>query len=705
MNDVVMIRLLLAAFATVALAGAPAEGRSEYRLGGADGNGWATALSGGGEYLNFDDREQPSPVPVAVVPFSDLQTKLVDFPGTSMGPVFVSPDVNLVEIDVDENGRLLLPFSSGEINVDSACWWLPVQRSNAANMFDGDPATASFFSATHLGGGRLEKIHPIIDFRGALPINRIRFYPRLGQRDDLDLIRSLESSHSETEFALDSFSKNLLGGYEIRVGGDHLPFLTSPCDPPIASKRLPHRSDPLMAVVAMTEENLNPVVDLTFPPKYVRWMYFEPLPKEQFEVAEFEVFGEGFVEEMIYRTPILDFGRRVNWSKIRWSGDFPFGTATEIRTRTGNAPDPNLYFAPDGNGTPIQISRESYESIETFGIDQTGVFVAAELLPTVYDSDNWSFWSPAYEIEPGRRDSSLAPEAWVDGTPLIVLGSTRYLQLEVRMFSRFDVSPRLDQIAIQFSENPAAQDVVAEIWPTEVESFEANTFTYVIKPTFEADNTGFDRLEILTHARADTVRSVKVDDLELLLSRFPPRIEDDRIVVPLPFREADPDSSLKRIEVVFDVEVLRFGTHFTGWIYDSNDPDLVKQRIRPGNADFRFSGDDLSVRTPIGGDLVVGIAVAPNPFTPNGDGVNDRAAFSYKLREVTAAREVRLEVYDLVGGLVYRVGEPSTHGEKQLSWNGRTNAGDLVAPGTYLYRLRLDVEDPEDHIGTVTVAY
>ena len=292
---------------------------------------------------------------------------------------------------------------------------------------------------------------------------------------------------------------------------------------------------------------------------------------------------------------------------------------------------------------------------------------------------------------------------------MISFGSSRYLQLQVKLFGRFDDAPRLDQIAIRFSEHPAAQEIVGEISPREVASFRKSTFTYVISPTFEREDTGFDRLEILTHTRADTIRSVKVDDADIDISpgsQFHPSIEDDRILVAFPFREAHPDSSLKRIEVSFDVEVLRFGTQFTGWIYDSSDPDPVKQRVRPGNASFRFSSDGLSVLAPIGGDLLADLTVAPNPFTPNGDGVNDLTVVSYKLREVTAAREVSLEIYDLAGRLVSRrLQDPSTFGEGQLTWDGRTDAGDLVAPGTYVYRLLLDVAAPEEHLGVVAVAY
>ena len=115
------------------------------------------------------------------------------------------------------------------------------------------------------------------------------------------------------------------------------------------------------------------------------------------------------------------------------------------------------------------------------------------------------------------------------------------------------------------------------------------------------------------------------------------------------------------------------------------------------------------MQTPIGGDLLADLVVAPNPFTHNGDGVNDRTVISYKLREVTAARAVELEIYDLAGTLGFRhITDPTTHGEKQITWNGRTNAGDLVVPGSYVYRLRLDAQHEDrsqEQYGVLAIAF
>jgi hypothetical protein len=65
--------------------------------------------------------------------------------------------------------------------------------------------------------------------------------------------------------------------------------------------------------------------------------------------------------------------------------------------------------------------------------------------------------------------------------------------------------------------------------------------------------------------------------------------------------------NFKQIEIDFNVPVLRFGTEFNGWVFNSSDPDQIRQSIDPGNATFRFSGDVLAVNTPVGGDLLVDV--------------------------------------------------------------------------------------------------
>ena len=341
-----------------------------------------------------------------------------------------------------------------------------------------------------------------------------------------------------------------------------------------------------------------------------------------------------------------------------------------------------------------EITRKEYIRIDVSG-----------RLPPVYDIENWSFWSPPYDFSAGLRDETLLAQAWRDGTSMLSPGPSRYLQFDIHLISTFAAAPRLEQISLQLAEVPSAQEILGEIWPIAVDSFEPITFSYVVRPIFEPDDGGFDRLEILTPTRVDSVRSVKIDGVEVDLGPFVPEIMDDRIVVAFPALRGEEDS-FKQVEVTFDTSVLRFGTEFSGWVFSSEDPDGVKQQVLPGNATFRFSGDVLSVLTPLGGDLLLQVTAEPRSFTPNGDGVNDMVTFPFKLRQVISERPLILRIYDLAGALVHELpAMRAASGEFRPQWNGRDASDQLVPPGIYVYELTLEAEELESVVGSFGVAY
>jgi len=141
-------------------------------------------------------------------------------------------------------------------------------------------------------------------------------------------------------------------------------------------------------------------------------------------------------------------------------------------------------------------------------------------------------------------------------------------------------------------------------------------------------------------------------------------------------------------------------------VFDSADPLQVKQQVKPGNATYRFSGDVLTVKTPLGEPGLVDVAVAPNPFTPNGDGVNDAVRISYKIHDLTQERPVSLVVYDLAGRRVRAF--PTTRGgigRFHYEWDGRDEAGRLIPPGAYLFELSLDAEKIARTMGILYVVY
>ncbi|MXY84575.1 MAG: hypothetical protein F4Y91_21575, partial [Gemmatimonadetes bacterium] len=488
---------------TMPLSAAHVFAATEYRLGGVSGNDWQEVLTEESFFQIQDADGQPlRQVPVRISPFGAGADTLVDFSGTAIQSRLIDPSVNIARADVHASKtEIPLPYMPSSRVLTNSCGQAQLHANTIKLMLDGDPATATFRTFVQRAGGRpgdgfTWRGAVVFDFGGAIPVNRIRFYPRLSQREDRQLIESLREPAPDIEtFGQDSFLDNFLAWYEIRTGDNSVVFAPDPCSGTstflfdstkrdvgavatstrrtvLGNLRWVRSGDPLLTVLKTTRENLSPVVDLRFPTRSVRWLTLRAFPLRDYEIAEFEIYGDGYVHEATYLTPILDFGQAVTWGKIRWEGDMPTGTRIEIRTRTGHTPDPQLYFAPNINDDLVSITRDEHAKID----------IAARLVPT-YDADNWSFWSSPYDFAAGLRNPDQPANAWQDGSLLLSPGPSRYIQIAIKLFANLNAAPRLDQLTLQLSETLSAQALVGEIWPIEVNSFEPTPFTYVVLPT------------------------------------------------------------------------------------------------------------------------------------------------------------------------------------------------------------------------------
>jgi hypothetical protein len=80
------------------------------------------------------------------------------------------------------------------------------------------------------------------------------------------------------------------------------------------------------------------------------------------------------------------------------------------------------------------------------------------------------------------------------------------------------------------------------------------------------------------------------------------------------------------------------------------------------------------------------LSASPNPFSPDGDGHDDRTMVSFRLRGTVGL--VRLYVYDLQGRLLRRLLEQiPTGSEGSAIWDGRDDRGEVLPVGIYLLYL------------------
>ena len=402
--------------------------------------------------------------------------------------------------------------------------------------------------------------------------------------------------------------------------------------------------EPKMRLFTADERNRDPVVDIPVPLQYVRFIEVQQLVRGAWEIDEFEVFGEGFPSRASYLSAVFDQGEPAVFGSLVWSPDFV--------------------------GEPTKVSAT--------------VRTRSGTSPDPGDSLAWSGWSPPYPAGAPTAVSSPAPR--------------RYWQFRVQLRSTEILSAALvDSIAVEVS--PALADsLVAEVWPQEARIGEATELTYWVR---SYNSRGFDQLDIDTQAPVEVVRSVRIDGSEVAWEKTDvgggvrigfPRITGDRL-----------------LRVVFEGVALGYKTVFIGRVSDSGKPHELPQTVVPGDAaaDPAAGGDDLSVTTRFAGDLIRAVDVDPSPFSPNGDGVNDEAAITYDIVNLTGGVPVSAVVYDL-GGRSRRVLYSGLHGSGRFAraWDGTDDAGRKLPPGLYVVRVEIDADTgTESRMAIVPVAY
>ena len=116
------------------------------------------------------------------------------------------------------------------------------------------------------------------------------------------------------------------------------------------------------------------------------------------------------------------------------------------------------------------------------------------------------------------------------------------------------------------------------------------------------------------------------------------------------------------------------------------------QNVEAGDAAAQISSNALSINLPLDAKTVDEFHVVPNPFTPNGDGINDETEIRFSVFKLTAPRQARVRVYTLAGHRVWEQTQMLESGHAIIPWNGADQNGHKVPPGLYICQVDLDVD-------------
>ena len=412
-------------------------------------------------------------------------------------------------------------------------------------------------------------------------------------------------------------------------------------------------------------QNTRTRAEMRIPLQFVRYLRLTSQYHGGFEIDEIELYGRGYVSDGSYLSNPFDLGEQgALWGRINWSaaaiGD-PFRSGITVRTRSGR------------------------------------------------DAQDWSPWSEPYRLAEDRGIQITSP------------APRRFFQFEIRFASEdLEAAQKVDSLSFEHSP-PVAQELVAEIFPRQAQIGEGEEFVYAVRAS-EPSDRGFDTFEIRTSAPIERLEEIQILNQEgdLLLNKQGADA-DEHLVSPHPFKVRFPpvteDGSVLKLRFV--TSVLRYGIIFDGWGLNEGSEELPQPAV-PGNA-MDLTGDfpglnlldedkrsNLTVLTDIEGVALLGaVEVVPNPFTPNGDGINDSAEIRSDVFKLTKATPVEVVVYDLSGRRIAALfaGELES-GRHSVPWDG-TGADDrLVPPGLYLLKLEVKADaKSEEVLGTVVVVY
>lgn len=435
-------------------------------------------------------------------------------------------------------------------------------------------------------------------------------------------------------------------------------------------------------------ENTKPELDLIIGRAIQSVVFVAPL--DMWEIAEFEIYGSGYVPEAEFISDIIDLGGPSTVDAVTWHGKTQVGSHVSIRARSGADEDPNHYWRNtfkgnrrsrlDHNGT--ELTHSTYKRLE-----------GGEAVGITPDKENWEFWTPPAELT-SRKLDLLAPVP------------QQFAQFSINFSSLHNAGGVVDYLQFEVTQPPIVTRVVGEIIPVRTRIGEITNFTYKLLPTISEEDSGFDSIQINTPTAPTSVDAVRIGSQKLSPDEYAVGpFNGFHTIVRIPF--VDIQSSGELIEIDFRTEIFQASTAFTGKVFDSTRPQEVKHRIEPGDADPIADGRNLTV-TSRRSRLNTIQRLTASSITPNGDGINEVSYIEYDLINLAGQVPVEVDVYDLRGHHIASLTtDNGASGRFTVSWDGtEKRTGYQVPPGLYLTQVTVHTDSQlETEVTTIPVVY
>ncbi len=354
---------------------------------------------------------------------------------------------------------------------------------------------------------------------------------------------------------------------------------------------------------------------------------------------------------------------------------------------------PEGYFTSNVKdaGQPVNWYKVTWQAEQPEG---TQISMRMRTGNTPKPDSTWSDW----------KDDSTN----VSGSQLPVYEPRRYMQYQVRLGTLTLQTPKIDEIEILYDRTLIAQSTDATISPQYSPILQENTFQYRIDIQKSPTDYPIDTITILTPTPTQLLE-VKFNGISI---PYNAQIFANKIII----TPQSPIISSGIFETTLKCTPFLGINRFASYLHSKQSAD------NPQRVDSKKSGgiENWSIiTTGVPPRLIIDCRIEPNPFTPNGDGINDETIISFFLANIgepknlvgSQTRKLKILIYDLQGRLVRELynsesGAAAFIAQNSFQWDGKDQNGKVVRPGPYILQVVVEADvKTEQFSRIVTVVY